>query len=59
MTATMEWEVHRLELRIYFTPRLLMFAADTVLYVDGRRVARKGGFGITETAIGSFSHKGR
>jgi len=46
-------------MRIYFTPRLLMLATDTVLVVDGRRVARKGGFGLTETARGHFFHQGR
>jgi hypothetical protein len=56
---TFEWKGHELEMRIYFTPRLLMFATDTALYVDARRVARKGGFGVTETAVGSFVHEGR
>ncbi|UCG44110.1 MAG: hypothetical protein JSU73_05740 [candidate division WOR-3 bacterium] len=59
MTRTLEWEGRKIEMRIYFTPRLLMFATDTTLCVDGRRVARKGGFGITETAVGSFRHKGK
>jgi hypothetical protein len=59
LTRTMEWEGRKVEMRIYFTPRLLMFATDTTLSIDGRRVARKGGFGITETAVGTFSHDGR
>ena len=59
MTRTLEWEGHKIEMRIYFTPRLLMLATDTTLAVDGRLVARKGGWGITETAAGWFHHKGR
>ena len=59
MTRTIEWEGHKLDMRIFFTPRLLMLATATTLSVDGRLVARKCGWGITETAVGSFSHKGR
>lgn len=57
--TTLDWHGHRLELRIAFSPRFLMFATDTMLYVDGRRIARKGGLGITETAAGRFLHDGR
>jgi hypothetical protein len=56
---TLEWEGHKIELRIFFTPRLAMVATDATVTVDGRRVARKGGLGLSETAFGSFSHKGR
>ena len=59
MTRILEWEGHKIEMRIFFSPRLLMIATDTTLSVDGRRVARKGGLGITETAVGSFNHKGK
>jgi hypothetical protein len=59
MIKTLEWEGRRIEMRIFFTPRLLMLATDTTLTVDGLLVARKGGWGITETAAGWFSHKGR
>ena len=59
MTRTLEWEGHKIEMRIFFTPRLLMLATETTLTVDGRLVARKGGWGITERAAGWFSHKGR
>lgn len=59
MTRTFEWQGHKLDMRIFFTPRLLMLATDTTLSVDGRLVARKCGWGITETAAGSFSHGGR
>jgi len=59
MTRTLEWEGRKIEMRIFFTPRLLMLATDTTLTVDGMLVARKGGWGITETAAGWFSHKGR
>jgi hypothetical protein len=59
VTNTIEWEGHKIEMRIFFTPRLLMLATDTTLTVDGLLVARKGGLGITETAAGWFSHKGR
>lgn len=59
MTRTLEWGGHDIEMRIYFSPRFLMVATDTTLTVDGRRVARKGGVGISETARGSFSHDGR
>jgi hypothetical protein len=59
VTRTMEWEGHDVEMRIFFTPRLLMLATATTLSVDGRLVARKCGWGITETAAGSFSHKGK
>ena len=45
-------------MRIFFSPRLLMIATDTTLSVDGRRVARKGGLGLTETATGWFNHRG-
>jgi hypothetical protein len=59
MTKTLEWEGHNIEMRIFFSPRFLMIATDTTLAVDGKRVARKGGLGITETATGWFDHKGR
>ncbi len=59
MTRTLEWEGHKIEMRIFFTPRLLMLATETTLTVDGRLVARKGGWGITERAAGWFSHKGK
>jgi hypothetical protein len=59
MTKTLEWEGHKIEMRIFFSPRFLMVATDTTLSVDGRLVARKGGLGITETAAGWFNHKGR
>jgi hypothetical protein len=59
MTRTLEWEGHKIELRIFFTPRLAMVATDATVTVDGRRVARKGGLGLSETAVGSFNHKGR
>jgi hypothetical protein len=59
MTKTLEWEGHRIEMRIFFSPRFLMVATDTTLSVDGRLVARKGGLGLTETAAGSFNHKGK
>jgi hypothetical protein len=55
----MMWQGRELELRIFFTPKLLMLATDTTLRVDGRLVAHKCGWGITETAKGSFSHNGR
>jgi len=35
MTTTMEWEGHSIEMRIFFSPRLLMLAADTTLTVAG------------------------
>jgi hypothetical protein len=59
MTTTLEWEGHKIEMRIFFSPRFLMVATDTTLSVDGRLVARKGGLGLTETAAGSFKHKGK
>ena len=55
----MEWEGHKIELRIFFTPRLAMVATDATVTVDGRLVARKGGLGLSETAVGSFNHCGR
>lgn len=57
--TALEWQGRKVEMRIYFTPRLLMLATDTTLSVDGTLIARKGGIGITETAVGSFSHAGR
>jgi hypothetical protein len=59
MTRTLAWEGHRIELRIFFTPRLAMVATDATVTVDGRRAARKGGLGLSETAVGSFNHEGR
>ncbi len=59
MTQTFEWKGHELEMGIAFSPRFLMFATDTTLWVDRRLVARKGGLGITETATGTFRHEGR
>lgn len=59
MTKTLEWEGHRIEMRIFFSPRFLMAATDTTLSVDGRLVARKGGLGLAETAAGSFNHRGK
>lgn len=59
MTKNLEWEGHKIELRIFFAPRLAMVATDATVTVDGRRVARKGGLGLSETAVGSFNHKGR
>ena len=59
MTTTLEWEGHKIELRIFFTPRLVMVATDATVTVDGRRVARKGGLGLSETAVGSSNHNGR
>jgi hypothetical protein len=59
MTRTLEWEGHKIGLRIFFTPRLAMVATDATVTVDGRRVARKGGLGLSETAVGSFNHNGR
>jgi hypothetical protein len=58
MTKTMEWEGHKIEMRIFFSPRLLMIATDTTLAVDGKLVARKGGLGLSETAAGWFDHRG-
>jgi hypothetical protein len=59
MIKTLEWEGRKIELRIFFTPRLAMIATDATVAVDGRRVARKGGLGLSETAVGSFNHNGR
>jgi hypothetical protein len=59
MTTTIGWEGRNIELRIYFTPRLAMLATDATVTVDGWRVARKGGWGLSETAVGSFNHNGR
>jgi hypothetical protein len=36
-----------------------MIATDATVTVDGHRVARKGGLGLSETAVGGFSHNGR
>lgn len=55
---TVYWEGRKLELQIFFSWRFLMFATDTVLSVDGQEVARKGGIGVSETAIGYFHHQG-
>lgn len=59
MATTIDWKGHRLDLRIYFTPRLLMIATDATVSVDGRLAARKGGLALAETAVGSFNHDGR
>jgi hypothetical protein len=59
MATTLHWEGREVELRIFFTPRLAMVATDATVAVDGKRVARKGGVALAETATGSFSHQGR
>jgi hypothetical protein len=59
LTRTLEWEGHSIEMRVFFSPRLLMIATDTTLSIDGRLVARKGGLGFTETAAAWFDHRGR
>ncbi|MEO0078576.1 MAG: hypothetical protein ABIK86_06230 [candidate division WOR-3 bacterium] len=59
MRQVLEWGGHEVEMEIAFSPRFLMFATDTSLWVDRKLVARKGGLGVCETAVGYFEHGGR
>ncbi len=58
MAKTIEWQNHKIEINPFISPKYLMFAGETLLKVDGKEVARTGGFHFSEMACGTFNHDG-
>jgi hypothetical protein len=59
MATTIEWEGHKIEMKCFLSPKYLMTATESVLFVDGNKVGNTGGFHFTESAIGDFLHNGK
>lgn len=52
------WRGHEIAVRSVLQPWYLFMASDTLLFVDGRLIARGGGFTFGDEFEGSFVHRG-
>lgn len=58
MAKTIQWQSHQIEINPFISPKYLLLAGETLLRVDGKEVARTGGFRFSEKGSGTFYHDG-
>lgn len=59
MSTEFQWEGHSIIIHTQPSSKYLWMATETVARVDGIEIGRSGGFGFTETLIGTFPHGDR
>jgi hypothetical protein len=57
MATDIVWEGHRIHLESRYAGKYALLATETTISVDGKLMARSGGFGSTEKSICQFLHK--
>jgi hypothetical protein len=54
MSTKFQWQGHNIQINTRPSPKYLWLATETVVKVDGEEIGHSGGFGFTETLIGTF-----
>lgn len=55
MSTFLDYRGTPIEIRCALSPRYLFTATETEVFVGGKLIARSGGYGFTESAVGTFA----